>query len=168
MKTKTCTRCGVAKELHDFLMDHNKGKLHPSCKDCTNAARRANRAKKARCKSCYETIDPGDKEETAAKLCYYCALQRSANLQGRTRADYRLGRPGCIVRDGVALVPDEERQAWVEMPVKICEGCGIDQHLDICLDCISPVGSITSQRIRPLYRCKDCNEWRSYKSGCKC
>lgn len=83
--------------------------------------------------------------------------------------DNKTGRPGCIVRDGVAFIPDCDRQEWVEMPVKICGRCGIDQHLDICLDCTNPVGQARSgQGINPLFRCEGCNEWRSYISGCRC
>lgn len=111
------------------------------------------------------------------RYCRDCSKEQIARYKKKKKGDIKvqprepapIGRPGCIVRDGVALIPDCEREEWVEMPVKICGRCGIDQHLDICLDCTSPVGGRdTSHSIRPLTRCEGCNEWGTYKSGCKC
>ena len=138
---KSCSCCKAIKRVSEFNKSRaEKDGLKAYCRDCSKE-QQARRKKR---------------------------LEKNGKITMRPREAVMLGRPGCIVRDGVAHVLDKDREEWIEMPVKLCEGCGIDQHLDICLDCIAPVGLGTSQGIRPLYRCEDCNEWRSYKSGCKC
>tara|TARA_R100000458_G_C8186863_1_gene181930 strand:- start:227 stop:655 length:429 start_codon:yes stop_codon:yes gene_type:complete len=138
---KKCSCCKAIKRLSEFNRSRaEKDGLKSYCRDCSK------------------------KQQAKYKRRY----SEPKNITKATRQAVMLGRPGCIVRDGVAHVLYKDREEWVEMPVKLCEICGIDQHLDICLDCSAPVGLNTSQGIRPLYRCEDCNEWRSYKSGCKC
>lgn len=78
-----------------------------------------------------------------------------------------IGRPGCIVYKGACMVLDESRETWQLAPVKPCKTCGVDQHLDECLDCLAPVGVGDKQKaVRPLKPCSGCGGWSP--GGQKC
>lgn len=147
---KKCATCGKTKKLHDAF---NKDKARPdgrqtSCKVCQRKYR-LNYKRKPRCKTCRRVLAEGEPE---------CC----ANYQKRSRTavtSIGTGRPGCIVRDGQAWVPDVAREEWIAHEVKVCSKCGIDQHLDTCLDCTSPVSLSKSTPIRPLSPCRDCGDW---------
>ena len=163
MKTKICKKCAEEKPHSAFFTDHRSGKPHARCKACVNEAKRAFRRRTARCKRCYDTIYPRDEAQFNLRLCEPCSFSVQIPKLSKEGLAFGLGRPGCIVRDGVALVVDEEAETWREMPVKFCQKCGVDQHLDICLDCTSPV-----PWVKPLAECPKCGDYFSTNIGCPC
>jgi len=63
-------------------------------------------------------------------------LQRQRNIGERNEES--CARPGCIIHRGrVALVVDEQAETWAVAPICNCQRCGLDQHLSVCLDCLS-------------------------------
>jgi hypothetical protein len=107
---KTCTSCLEVKPLSAF--GHNGQvhypKLRSYCKSCGSAAgtiRNRRRALQQAKRSLDEAPLPSD------------------------------ARPGCLLRRGVALVPDCEQERWTVGPVVRCSECGLDQHLELCLEC---------------------------------
>ena len=162
MTLRECTACRQHLDEEMFGRHTNRGKvgLRHVCKPCDvvqNRQRRARRLKKAgrACPSCRQAKDI---TEPPGK-CAACVVVAFANHMGKG-LPLATGRPGCVVDRGVCRVLDEANERWVEMPVKHCKRCGVDQHLDVCLDCTAPVGAGDIQKsVRPLRRCVECSGW---------
>jgi hypothetical protein len=168
--SKLCTDCGVTHSTAHFNKRRSSADgLNYICKDCArtkqrkyNRARHSCTPKKATvpssrrvCRSCRHALD-------ITELGVKCAgCLKAETLKVITRdLPSRLARPGCLTYGSTCRVLDEANERWVEMPVKHCKRCGIDQHLDVCLDCAAPVGARDKQKsIRPLQGCVDCGAW---------
>ena len=127
---------------------------------------------KINCQRCHLPLPEGEEA-----LCEQCSSVTVGGVRGYSKGLSapglhlpRIGRPGCVVHGSAALVPDEEKECWVSYPVKLCRICGLDQHLDECLDCVSPVSpnfnSSNTMIIRLLRECTGCSDWTPGKSDC--
>lgn len=158
MKTKTCSRCHTTQPFEAFTKcSTSKGGRRGTCLKCTAAAKRKyNRDPNRRvCPSCRRAKDI---TEPPGK-CSPCII--SHNLTRLTASlPSRAGRPGCVVYGSVCQVLDEANERWVEMPAVNCKTCGVDQHLEECLDCTAPIGQGDKQKsVRALRQCAGCSEW---------
>ena len=190
---KTCNICGVAKVLDEFPRDNRNVKdgRKTYCKPCQNARRPKRECPgcgllkrtdtgyhkgQSECKVCSAARWKGRKE----RLCRGCRLTctRDELKDGKCAGCRTIStlppvpspqpaRPGCIIYKGVCLVLELEAESWRIAPVKVCKQCGVDQHLEVCLDCTDPVGAGDKQKsIRPLRPCPDCRAWSP--GGQKC
>lgn len=138
---KECDTCGETKRLHDRFRKTGGGRSS-TCKSCE-------RKHKRRCRTCRRVLALGEPD-----CCATFQLREKLPVTAPGT-----GRPGCIVRDGKAWVPDAELEDWVPHEIKFCSICGVDQHLDECLDCTSPVSTSKRTPINPLKPCIDCGAW---------
>lgn len=110
----------------------------------------------------------GRRKNKQSLVCRACS-----NIQGMNQLQQRVhnwdSRPGCLLRDGLAWVCDVAAERWVAHEIQECRICGIDQHLDECLDCTAPIGmgkKDASKRIRPMKKCVDCGAWDPFTPRC--
>lgn len=147
---KECNRCGETYPLDGFAIDRKRADGRQSiCKVCRRAEAKEYEASRRRCKTCRRVLALGEPDCCAT---FQLREKLPATAPGT-------GRPGCIVRDGKAWVPDAELEDWVPHEIKFCSICGVDQHLDECLDCTSPVSTSKRTPINPLKPCVDCGAW---------
>jgi len=155
--TKTCIKCGEAKALDAFSRNSaTPDGLRYECRPCDAIRNRQYKLNQRRkCTSCRRKL--ADNE--APGKCDGCKVRLRLSKMSQSLPEM-LGRPGCIIAGGVCQVLDEPGERWVEMPVVNCKTCGLDQHLDECLDCTAPVGQGDKQKsVRPLRHCVDCGDW---------
>jgi hypothetical protein len=157
---KRCSSCGKVQSTTAFSKDKTKKDgLRNYCRSCSSKRAKAYRARTDICKSC-RTVRTDLDEEGRCSGCVALKALPSVSCLG-------VGRPGCILYKGCAIVVDEEKESWFLAEIKNCQVCGVDQHLDICLDCSEPVGSGDKQKkIRPLKPCPQCGEWSA--GGMRC
>lgn len=166
--TKRCPECCESLPLDSFSRDvSTRDKLRRICRGCAVVKQREyrKRSKSRACPSCRRTLT-ADEPDGRCGGCDATAAGRAL----KAGLPARLGRPGCIVYKRTALVPvvlGEDDGRWLVMSVKNCKVCGVDQHLETCLDCTDPVGGGDKQKsIRPLEPCAECGEFTP--GGGKC
>ena len=153
--TKRCSTCSKVLPTTEFTKDKQKPDgLRNYCRSCARERARAYRARTSICKSC-RTVKPANElnEDRKCSGCVNIKMLPNLTCPGT-------GRPGCIIYKGCAIVLDEPNESWYLAEIKHCGICGVDQHLDVCLDCTNPIGSGDKQkRIRPLKPCPGCSCW---------
>lgn len=165
--SKTCTKCGKHLPLSEYHRRiGSKDGRRSDCRTCVADYKREHHKTVRSCPSCRRVLAV-DEPDGRCSGCEGVIAGKALKAE----LPARLGRPGCVVYKDTALVPvalGEDDGRWLVMSVKHCKVCGVDQHLETCLDCTAPVGGGDKQKsIRPLEPCTECGDYTPGGGKCR-